>query len=152
MRALKEREILFRGKDKTGAWQEGNLVTMQDKFGMQHSSIIPKSPWGERYPIYEVYNDTVGQYTGMHDRNGKKIFEGDVVHWWDTACYIYKTDENDEPIPPEGAIFFMGYVDTRDNGFVLLDGVTGHFRFFDYQMEVIGNIFDNPELLEAIEA
>ncbi len=86
----------------------------------------------------EVNQETIGQYTGLTDKNGKKIFEGDIV--------IIETTNVDE----EDGNFIVEY----DNGEAryVLNGETLTFDFdsiYSIEIEVIGNICDNPELLEA---
>ena len=113
------REILFRGKRKKGdkRWVEGDLLHGYSGFGITNRYYAGSS--------FEVVPETVGQYTGLTDKNGKKIFEGDIVKI-----------SNDE-------IFEVKY---EDGGFTaglfLGDWDYGH-------VEVIGNIYDNPELLEV---
>ena len=113
------REILFRGKRKKGdkRWVEGDLLHGYSGFGITNRYYAGSS--------FEVVLETVGQYTGLTDKNGKKIFEGDIVKI-----------SNDE-------IFEVKY---EDGGFTaglfLGDWDYGH-------VEVIGNIHDNPELMEV---
>ena len=111
------REILFRGKRLcNGEWAYGFLVKM---FGAYH--IIDKD---DENTAYEVIPETVGQYTGMTDKNGKRIFEGDVISFHNGI--------------PNVVIF-------ENCGFVLQN--TENSASFQRQFEVIGNITDNPELL-----
>jgi uncharacterized phage protein (TIGR01671 family) len=131
------REILFRGKDnKTGEWRYGNLETGGVLYLI-------------RLKIYEWFVDpeTVGQYTGLDDRNGVKIFEGDIVR-----KVIRETGgegKSGKIVFENGAfaIIYDGYLP-----FDFQTVVTLHFyseKVLKYaELEVIGNIHDNPELTE----
>lgn len=117
------REILFRGKDpESGEWHYGYYVKRNDG---DRGYLILEDYYLESYEI--VKPETICQYTGLTDKNEKKIFEGDIVKI-----------SNDE-------IFEVKY---EDGGFTaglfLGDWDYGH-------VEVIGNIYDNPELLEVEE-
>ena len=134
------REILFRGKCKnSGKWVEGDL--RQDKdIGTSYISGYDYYTSGEglqRDPFeYEVIPESVGQYTGLTDKNGTKIFEGDIVRWTDSAGttnnFIVTWDNHK-------AMFYLhswGYsVDLCD--------------CCAKELAVIGNIYDNPELLKG---
>ena len=128
------REILFRGKRADdGEWVCGNLTIWSDK-----SASIDKEST-EVSPLYAVVPETVGQYTGLTDKNGKRIFEGDIVagavHWLDRM--------------KNGVVAF------RDGSFGLIwyRGEVEQFNPFtsmcNVEYEVIGNIHDNPELLKG---
>lgn len=125
------REILFRGKrTDTKEWIEGiafphdnNKVTMLSQHPMD-GSLVGK----------EVDPETVGQFTGLTDKNGTKIFEGDIVRYNDTMHKVIFCTIN-------GCAFFG--ITMPDRGEIWnFDGITCANR-----MEVIGNIYDNPELL-----
>ena len=123
------REILFRGKLKSaGEWAYGNLVV--NKQGIY--IITPDETVIGKYG--QVDPETVGQYTGINDRNGKKIFEGDVVN---TPRWIvsYCADTN------EGYGMNAGWYLQRDDfeGWMELENHCEHV--------VLGNIHDNPELV-----
>lgn len=143
------REILFRGKLKsTGEWVEGGIVHDNDRtFIVIKIRYIPDTrDWDtaeyyENNPHYtysniEVDPETVGQYTGLKDKNGKKMFEGDIV---DTPRWIvsYCADTN------EGLGMNAGWYLQRDNfeSWMELENIRDHI--------VLGNIHDNPELLEV---
>ena len=132
------REILFRGKwIDNQKWEEGYYAHIRDDFKGRESHRIysgtAESDCGDFYPDWiEVDPETVGQYTVSRDKNGKKIFDGDIV-------YVAGDDENaviewDEDTA-RYIIKFDGWVCDFDN-------------FYGYDLEVIGNRWDNPELLK----
>ena len=128
------REIIFRGKRiDNGEWVEGYFVNLWLMHYQKHQPIITDN----NAVSYDVDPSTVGQYTGLTDKNGKRIFEGDIV----------KTDKFSEPnkqyIIKYNLQFgaFIGQ-DRYNLYFVTFDGDSGEF-------EVIGNIHDNPELLKG---
>lgn len=142
------RKILFRGKSTDrvakGKWVYGDLSACiynpeHDPLGCQsrietdiHTHYTDK-PWSGS--IYTVDPDTVGQYTGLTDKNGKKIFEGDILCNEKGICYgdCY------------AAVVKYNCGEFRAEGFV-------NFYAVDFcVLEVIGNIYDNPELMEASE-
>lgn len=134
------REILFRGKANV-KWVYGDLWHLNDG-----RVTIRKD--GEIYP-YEVITETVGQYTGLEDTNGKKIFEGDIVELYDKnndirmKAYVEFGNPNRE-YNWGYQLVAIGEV-TADLDILLWVEMedTGAF------IEVIGNIHDNPELLKG---
>lgn len=129
------REILFRGKrTDNDEWIYGDLIQNVDclKIREQEKSIkkIAKS--------YEVDRDTVGQFTGLLDNNGKKIFEGDIV----LGLFLFDMSINAVVKFRDGAFgleWHRGEI-IEFNAFTSLCNIT---------YEIIGNIYDNPELLEG---
>ncbi len=125
------REILFRGKQKdNGEWVYGdftrpcNIVYM--KFGFDEAL----GREGEFYYDDEVIPETVGQYTGLTDKNGNKIFEGDIVSMPAYGGGKHITN-----------VYFKG-------GKFAVNGSRYYFKDIGAKtVEVIGNIHDNPELL-----
>lgn len=119
------REILFRGKLKSNdEWSFGNL-----NISLRAVVIITpdKTPIGK---YGQVIPETVGQYIGLTDKNGKKIFEGDIVKYRNSSpCQI-------------------AYIDSQ---FVMMwkNFYRNFERVYDDEIEVIGNIYDPPELLEV---
>lgn len=119
------REIIFRGKRlNDGEWVEGNFV----KGCIDDFAYIVE--FGNKYlcrNYVEVIPETVGQYTGFDDKNGKKVFEGDILKaeiWWEQGgCYPH--------------------TETRFIEATFPNMYKNHFEKF----EVVGNIYDNPELL-----
>lgn len=129
------REILFRGKRKSdGEWIFGNLLQTNN----DGICIIQNHVPHHLLKNYEVDPETVCQYTGLTDKNGRKIFEGDILsgiryHDWGQGGE-YRPDKCIIKWDEERAAFDPVYWWERYN-----------HDLKDY--EVIGNIFDNPELL-----
>lgn len=148
------REILFRGKRKdNGEWETGFLVIVRGGCSDEKIYIADKMT-GYHTPIIP---ETVGQYTGLKDENGTKIFEGDVVEF-ESHGYI--------PNIERGVVIFKnGYfgieyisdVARKYNwgGTVHQIGTTTEWKdmgaggVITYTYEKIGNIHDNPELLKG---
>ena len=123
------REILFRGKrTDCDAWVEGDLIQAFRGNQISACSIMPHTPTAY---CWKVIPETVGQYTGLTDKNGKRIFEGDIIRFEDDIGYVIYT---------EGYARFL--VDSP-NRYISMD--------YSSEFEVIGNIHDNPELLEGGE-
>lgn len=133
------REILFRGKCcTTGEWVEGFLgIEVPDDYVIQQFSFDEYFA-SECIDQYSVKLETVGQYTGLTDKNGTRVFEGDIL-----SGYL------DELFPEEESRYEVIWHDygwhIRSNGF--LD--TPDNDWLKENFEVIGNIHDNPELLEV---
>ena len=132
------REILFRGREKGGTkWFEGDMsYLVHDKCACY---IFP--PNGYDSPDrYEVDPATVGQYTGLTDKNGAKIFEGDII-----STPKFGVDSGKGVNFSGKDKFIVGY----DDGTYLLENRLRRFCMRpDKGAEVIGNIYDNPELME----
>lgn len=143
------REILFRGKRiDNGELVVGWYVHLRDGKGRESHRIYTgyaETDCGDFYPDwFEVDPATVGLYTGLTS-NGKKIFEGDIGRYRQTDG----AKRNGAPILCVGMVVYNAEtasyaVDSRD---------AAGCRYFDYfpikDFEVIGNIHDNPELLEG---
>ena len=124
------REILFRGKRiGSSEWVYGYYVPVCFGRFPCKPAIVPESD-GTWEPI-EVKKETVGQYIGLTDNSGKKVFEGDIVKGcWDIVFEVYFDED------------FLQY------------RAGGSSREIDYygesgKLKVIGNIHDSPELLEG---
>ena len=123
------REVIFRGKrTDNGEWVEGSLLGIDWCDKPSTYSIAPNTPVSV---FYSIIPETVGQHTGLTDKNGKKIFEGDIIE-------------------VEGEKWCVGYDDMRAR-FVLFHTSWELMRNIpNYcEREVIGNIHDNPEILKG---
>lgn len=143
------REIEFRGFDST-KWYYGDLEYNR-KTGVARIHTYEED--GSYCRQYTVDPDTIGQFTGLHDKHGRKIFEGDILLWTRKNIHI-----EGRPIQD----FFdkcIIYYDNDKCGFRFrckLDcgSCVGNLDFSDDRakesyIEVIGNIFDNPELMKG---
>ena len=130
------REILFRGiRVDNGEWIYGDVVQFPTHGIVR---IVEQEP---SYKDAEVDSETVGQYTGLTDKNGKKIFEGDIVQEDDVI-------HNGE-IQIKGKV---GSISLEKSCFVVLYNDTWDFLQTNAKVVlVVGNIYDNPELLEETE-
>lgn len=141
------REILFRGKGyDSGEWVYGNLrVSRLKDDPTDYVDIYPVNVGPPDYPMPKrVKPETVGQYTGLRDKNNRRIFEGDIVYLGGS----------------EIGIELYARVQWLPNGPCLRDRETDCFASFNNVnfsqnaprfWEVIGNIHDNPELLGGDE-
>lgn len=119
------REILFRGKrTDNGTWTYGSLFCIWERTYLC---------WGTTNDVpnmKEVIPETIGQYTGLTDKNRIKIFEGDIIEFHEEIGKIKYSDYD--------AAFDIIF-DTWNTNFSVTD---------ERRIEVIGNIHDNPELME----
>ena len=132
------REILFRGKDShDGKWVKGFYTPISTGHGME-DAVITGTDRNCSIPVL-VITETLGQYTGLTDKNGTRIFEGDIIKQ-DSA---YKTIISCVQICKEPLSKLYGVCKKFRDG-----SGTAMLRV-DVDYEVIGNIFDNPELLRG---
>lgn len=138
------REILFRGKRcHDGRWVDGNLFLPD----------LPDAPTqilmgtNAIRIAHDIIPSTVGQYTGLKDKNGKRIFEGDIISirfendcepgfkpqaWYENASVFFSVSRHEWCVLfTDGTVYNIGEYDDCDD------------------VTVVGNIYDNPELLEV---
>ena len=125
------REIIFRGKRlNNGEWVEGSLCTTIPSD--ENFYTISYFDFEGYYIEEKVIPETVEQYTGLTDKNGTKIFEGDIV-----TMPRYGSGKH------KSVVYFK-------NGKFAVNGSNYNFKdICPRNMEVIGNIHDNPEMLKG---
>ena len=146
------REIKFRGKDEHGCWRFGWLevtndgrfyILENDKYWFDdgfHNADFSGS--------YEVHENTIGQFTGLFDRNCKEIYEGDIVkHPYIDPIFRDLVESKDGDGVTSEVVFHDGAfcVKYDVDDFIYLDS----FTRYDH-IEVIGNEFDNPDLIKSL--
>ena len=138
MREIMKNRYLFKAKKiDNGEWVEGSLVV----FGENDCAIMTKDDMEIAYASHGIYDggitevvaDTICQYTGLTDKNGNKIWENDIVK--DKTIHLLGSVEYDE----EHGMYVINEVN---------DGYQ-NFQEFWSCTEVIGNIFDNEDLLKG---
>lgn len=127
-------EIMFRGKClNCQKFKYGDLEHSDDEALINAFSFFSKECWCDA-SVY-VDPETVGQYTGLTDKNGVKIFEGDIVY-----------------VPDEEEAGVVAWDDESARFTIELTGLLIDFdNYLAIYMEVIGNIYDNPELIGGEE-
>ena len=133
-----DREILYRGKRvDNDEWAFGDLITSKNKYYIhpKGNSFQVDGVLSRLIVLHEVKPETVGQFTGLLDDKGNKIFEGDIVKCKGLSLtYEYVNHE-------------VCY--SEDYAKFVLGGPESDYGFEEYSdVEVLGNIYDNKELLK----
>ena len=141
-----KREIKFRGwRRKYQCWEYGYLIECA---APELNEIVEVIKHGGRI-IAAVERDSIGQYTGLHDKNGREIYEGDIVSFGSVWNNSDNEDIDEEfhigvvEYDPHYAVYNVNCEESGERRFMFTDVV--NYDGFG----VIGNIFENPELLEG---
>ena len=167
------REILFRGQTRKygekvrmgdgqklpGRWVYGGVLQGVGVHSIIYGGEKENDP-SVGLDKWVVYTDTLGQFTGLTDKNGKKIFEGDILQ-----AKVYETEIEDSPVWGKNkirtgnkidAVWTVEYKNFNASCGYFIYGKDRRFHrlltcsvIFNNECEVIGNIHDNPELLEV---
>lgn len=141
------REILFRGKRiDNGEWVKGDLISNLIYDGREKEKRIGYiyfETGGEIHgtEVYNVIPETVGQYTGLTDKNGKKIFEGDIISTDIARPYLI--------VEFRDGCFMCNCNDGGEDYYDIMLPILKEAQTQYKYGEIIGNIHDNPELLEG---
>jgi uncharacterized phage protein (TIGR01671 family) len=156
------REIKFRGKNYDGIWLYGYLMPAEkpviNKGCKYRISASPQACAGKDKMVYEVITATVGRFTGLKDKNGWDIYEGDILRSDDYPYSFAEEKDNYYAVvwwSDDNAAFVA---ETRVASHAKVRGVSnGNCEYLgelllkeeDSAFELIGNIHDNPELLKS---
>ena len=136
------RKIYFRGKDLDGNWREGDLIWATLGYGQKPMILDAFDEIDIGNNLYEVAPETVGQFTGLCDCRGQDIYEGDIVAFGD---FFREHDVENE--------YWHGVVKwSFESARFVLDKLEFDEDVCNDELLVIGNVYDNPELLEAKNA
>ncbi|HFK0261664.1 TPA: YopX family protein [Listeria monocytogenes] len=140
------RPIEFKAQNVNGVWVFGNLSILKKKLDNIDAGSYISNSAGAPF-AYKVRPETVSQFTGLTDKNGKKIFEGDIISITDDEDYEFTS-----------VVEYFG-----EGGYPAFDMRAPEDYYFEsntfseiimsssYELEVIGNRHENPELLEVLK-
>ena len=134
------RTIKFRGKTHgNGKWYYGSLVYSNEINAAIYfqigSGLVKTMDW-----VF-VIPETVGQFTGLYDCDGKEIYEGDILKWSNGKMYVVKFWQG----------MFYASVEECNDGFLGGFPLHAFTEFEERKCKIVGNIYDNPELLKGGE-
>lgn len=125
---------LFRGKTIRGDWKQGLLANKDDKWYISNKAGRPFA--------FEIRPESICQCTGLKDKNGNMIWENDIVAYWDS----YSTENGLAEADCIGKVVW----DDETISFQVTNRLSAEsYEVLDDECSVIGNTFDNPELLEG---
>lgn len=137
------REILFKAMRKdNGEWVEGLLWKKKPNANKIFISCFPDMDDNEE--VYVVDPNTICQYTGLTDKNGKEIWENDIVIYDNSPYNVYCNPHKGQIIHRHGCLCFkyLLYGSITYKSFLSDD-------FFEKKCEVVGNVFDNADLMKG---
>lgn len=136
----------YRGKRiDNGEWAYGDLIKNKDKYFIHPQANVFKveNSLAKIMVCHEVIPETVGRFTGLTDKNGKKIFEDDILYI--KASHGIECVVGNAIVYYDKELFQYRVRSIKPFGIIYCD-----FTHID-SFEVIGNLYDNPELLKAVE-
>lgn len=133
------RELKFRGKDVDNRWRFGYLLKDKKLFYIS----VPRTNFGVVNYVIDDYT-TIGQYTGLKDKNDIEIYEGDIVK----CKLVNQINRNGKWINEDVYENYEVIFSKEDLGFRFKDQWMSIWKFEKCELEVIGNIYENKKLLE----
>lgn len=150
----------FRGRSKqTGRWLFGDLIRIDrcvfiaplDVFWLDFIDRRETNPMHHPYDVYEVFPSTVGQFTGITDKDGTKIYEGDIIECVSWNDFFTNPDTGEVMEPFRRKV----YIELRNGGFKMIEKMPEPLEdrvwdiiTFSGDITIVGNMTDNPELVE----
>ena len=150
----------FRGRSKqTGRWLFGDLIRIDrcvfiapfDVFWRDFIDCRETNPIHTPYDVYEVFPSTVGQFTGITDKDGIKIYEGDIVECVSWNDFFTNPDTGEVMEPFRRKV----YIELRNGGFKMIEKMPEPLEDrvwdiipFSGDITIVGNMADNPELVK----
>lgn len=135
------REIKFRGKTRGGKWLYGDLIHRDNRI-----YIVPEDGL-DSFDNYEIVPETVGQYIGLKDKNSKEIYRGDIVTAWsEGSCGNFEIRWRMDGGGTPCLLLYPAWQSQKTWSISATRETDG--QVYDRGLEIIGNIHDNPSLLE----
>ena len=139
------RDIRFRGKTLKGEWIVGDLMRTNgqtgDGWAIQYED--PESGW----MMEDVRVGTIGQFTGLHDKDGRDIYEGDLVEMMRTPEKMRRRVMTRHIVNSWSVCDWIFESLTKE---VLGQSMANHSDFDSYRFTVVGNIHDNPDMVQEV--
>lgn len=129
------REIKFRGKvaDEPNEWVHGYLTNEDSIFQPKETEYTKCCGFG----TFAVIPETIGQYTGLKDKNNKEIYEGDILKFSEEDTAVVKWDKK-----------YSYFMVKPIQDYYFDSDVLGHALEYNYDVEIIGNVWEDSELLK----
>ena len=157
---------LYRGKSKkTGKWCYGSYLKLDKTTycfaedyaahpdNTEHFIVCDEmTDWGlpNKHTMIEVSPDTIGEFTGLLDKNNNKVFEGDLLQFGDRVLAVYWDDERFQWMAKEAIEYPFREYPKEDWNYIELGWIAAEpAAVGEMTTPIVGNIYDNPEMYEV---